>query len=119
MTVMVGQNTLAGHVKPANTFWKRFIGLMGKKQLNQGEGLLLFNCSSIHCFFMKVTIDVIYLSSDRKVLFIETLPPWKIGHFVRGAKHVLELPAGSAAGKISVGDTLTIEENTERKDTYA
>ncbi len=109
MTVLIGEKILAGKVGPADSFFKRLIGLMGKNQLNENEGLLLFHCSAIHCFFMKFAIDAVYLSSGMKVLGIETLKPWKIGRVFRGAKHVLELPAGFTAGRVTVGDILSIK----------
>jgi uncharacterized membrane protein (UPF0127 family) len=109
LKLYAGGKLIADHVKAANTFWERFVGLMGKKQLNSGEGLLLYHCSSIHCFFMRFPIDVVYLSSDNKILEIETVKPWRIGRIVRGAKHVLELPAG-AADRAMIGEALKILE---------
>ena len=63
MTVRCEGQILGDKIKHADSFFKRFIGLMGKKQLGQGEGLLL-NCSSIHCFFMKIPIDAVYISKN-------------------------------------------------------
>ena len=90
----------------ADSFLSRLKGLMGRKSLEAGEALLLINCSSIHCFFMKITIDAVYLSEDMTVLDIETLPPWRIGKHVKNAAHVLEMSAGSAM--VSKGDKLRI-----------
>lgn len=97
---------IADKVKPANSFFARFMGLMGKKHLGEGEGLLLSPCSSIHCFFMKMTIDAVYLSKDMTVLRVETLSPWKLGSLVKGTTSVLELGAGSAT--VCAGDVLDI-----------
>lgn len=97
---------VADQVRLADTFFRRFKGLMGVRYLAPGEGLLLKNCSSIHSFFMEITIDAVYLSNDFTVLNIETLPPWRIGKNVKGAKHVLELV--NAPMWLSVGDTLTL-----------
>ena len=99
---------LAGDIKLADTFFKRFIGLMGKKSLGCEEGLLLLNCPSIHCFFMRVPIDAIYLSKEMTVLEIETLAPWRIGKYVKHTAHILELSAGAAEGKVLIGDKLEI-----------
>lgn len=108
MRIISGKVTIASDVQPADNFIRRFIGLMGKKQLLPNEGLMLFHCSSIHCFFMKIPIDAVYLSADMTVVGIETLKPWSIGRLFRQTRHVLELPAGSTEGKITVGDTLEI-----------
>jgi uncharacterized membrane protein (UPF0127 family) len=84
---------------------------MGKKRLKPKGGLLLKNCSSIHCFFMRIPIDAVYLSKDFTVLKIETVQPWRIGSFVRGTKHVLELAEGAAAS-LKSGDRITCSEST-------
>lgn len=90
----------------ADTFFARFLGLMGRKRLAPGEGLLLEGCPSIHCFFMKMTIDAVYLSKNMTVLCVETLAPWHVGRLVKNTVHVLELAAGAA--QISVGDALEL-----------
>jgi uncharacterized membrane protein (UPF0127 family) len=91
----------------ADNFAKRFLGLMGKARLADGEGLLLLNCPSIHCFFMRISIDVIYLSRDLKVMGIETLKPWSLGKRFRKTVHILELRE-RAASKVNVGDTIVL-----------
>lgn len=107
MIVYCNDVVLADKVRIADNFFKRFIGLMGKKGLRNGAGLLLLKSPSIHCFFMKITIDAIYLSKDMKVLGIETLKPWSIGRHFRGTAHVLELKEG-AASKVNVGDRIVV-----------
>lgn len=100
-------NVRWNEIEEAKSFWKRFQGLMGRKELKDGEGMFFWNCSSIHCFFMKIPIDVVYLNKEMQVVGVETVDPWKLGHFYKGAKHILEVKAGSAKG-ISVGDKLEI-----------
>ena len=106
MVVLCNINVLADKVGLADSFISRFKGLMGRKRICGGEGLLLMNCPSVHSFFMKISIDVVYLSRDMTVVGIETLPPWQIGRRVKGTSHVLELAAGAAL--VSVGDVLEI-----------
>lgn len=106
MIARCGSRIIADSIKPAGTFYARFIGLMGRKVLRDGEGLLLINCSSIHCFFMRITIDAVYLSKDLTVLGIDTLRPWQIGKRIKETSHVLELP--SAPEWLSTGDVLDI-----------
>lgn len=82
----------------ADTFWTRFKGLMGRKTFEAGEGLLIVPCNSVHCFFMKFAIDVVYLSREGEVLRVASdLRPGAIGPLVKGARAVLELPGGAAA----------------------
>ncbi|MGN0267464.1 MAG: DUF192 domain-containing protein [Lachnospiraceae bacterium] len=94
-------------IKEARTFWQRFRGLMGVTFLKEGEGLWFENCSSIHCFFMKIPIDVVYFDKQYRIVGIETVQPWKIGHRYKGARHILEVGAG-AASRLQVGDVLVI-----------
>lgn len=110
MVVLLNGQVLASKVKVADNFTSRFKGLMGKKSLADGEGLLLINCPSIHCFFMKLPIDAVYLSKDMTVLGSETLPPWKIGNHIKGTAHVLELAVGTAL--VSTGDVLVFINNS-------
>ncbi len=79
---------------------------MGRKNLGEGEGLFLARCSSIHCFFMRTSIDAVYLAKDLTVIAVEPLHPWKIGKRIAKTEHVLELAAGSA--RVKVGDVLII-----------
>ena len=109
MIALYNNNILADEVVVADTFMSRLIGLLNRKSIGMNEGLLLMRCSSIHCFFMKFTIDAIYLSKDMVVLYKETIPPWKIGKIVRTTANILEL-AERAADKISVGDKLVFKE---------
>lgn len=115
MKVYCNHSILADKVSVADDFIKRFFGLMGKKSLDYGEGLLLLNCPSIHCFFMKIQIDVIYLSSDMTVLGIETLKPWSIGTHIRKTAHVLELKEGTTDLKVNLGDSIVLNGNGKKE----
>lgn len=92
-------------IKIADTFTSRLKGLLGKKSISPGQGLLLTNCSSIHCFFMKFNIDALYLSKDMEVLHKETLKPWKLGKIVKNTRSILEIQEGASAG-IEIGDVI-------------
>lgn len=95
---------LLQEVTVADRFFPRLLGLMNKRSIAPSEGLLLYRCPQIHCLFMKFPIDVIYLSDDMKVLGIETVQPWHLGKRVPHTEHILELSAGQAKEKVSVGD---------------
>lgn len=113
MTITCNDTIIADKLIIADSFLSRFKGLMGRRSLQEGEALLLLNCSSIHCFFMKIAIDAVYLSDDMTVLDIETLPPWRIGKHVKNAAHVLEISAGSA--KVSKGDKLRVHSTQKNR----
>jgi uncharacterized membrane protein (UPF0127 family) len=87
----------------------RLRGLLGRRGLPPGEGLLLRPCASVHTCFLPFPIDVVLLDGDERVIaVVERLPPWRLaGH--RGTKAVLELSAGEAQHRaISPGDRLSI-----------
>lgn len=107
MVVRRHNRIIYSYIKEACSFGDRFKGLMGRKKLEDGEGMFFPNCSSIHCFFMKIPIDVVCLDKDYTVVGIETVEPWKVGHYFKGTRHILEVKAGSASG-ICIGDKLEI-----------
>jgi uncharacterized membrane protein (UPF0127 family) len=108
MKLYVNDKLLSNDITIADNFKSKLIGLLNKKSLNKDEGLFLKNCSGIHCFFMKFTIEAVYLSKDMKVLYKETVKPWQIGKLVKNSTHVLELPEGMAED-IVVGDKISYE----------
>ncbi|HZQ09026.1 MAG TPA: DUF192 domain-containing protein [Anaerolineae bacterium] len=80
----------------ASNLWTRLVGLMGKRALPQGFGLLLRNETAIHTFGMRIPIDVLYIDAQGKILrMTNAMPPAKIGPLVHGVQDVLELPVGT------------------------
>jgi hypothetical protein len=78
-------------MKIADTPFLRIKGLMFKKEIN--EGLLIKPCNSIHTFFMRKNIDVLYLDKHGKIIkIVHAMKPWKIGPLILKAKAVIELP---------------------------
>lgn len=71
-------------------------GLLGRRSLDKGKGLLIRGCSSIHTMFMRFPIDVVYLNKDMTVRKIRGgMRPFRIS-LCFGADSVLELAAGEA-----------------------
>jgi uncharacterized protein len=85
----------------------RMRGLLGRRELRPGEGLLLRPASAIHTWFMRFPIDAVFLDRDWRVVGIsDDVRPWR-ARSRRGAKAVLELPAGESARRgLQVGDLL-------------
>jgi hypothetical protein len=102
--------TVAHEVRLARSPWARGLGLMGHPGLSPGQALILQPESSIHMFFMRFPLDVLFLDKDNRVLFLyEALPAWRVSRMVRGSKRVVEMPAGSiAASGTQVGDQLAL-----------
>jgi uncharacterized membrane protein (UPF0127 family) len=108
----VEKNTiLASRCKLAGNFFKRFMGLMGRKHLDTGEALLITPCNSIHMFFMKFSLDVIFLDENNTIVYLlEGIRPWSVSPLIKEACSVLELPAGTIKATGSeTGDRLVIE----------
>ena len=81
----------------ADNPWTRFWGLMGRKGLPPGYGMLIVPCRSVHTWFMRFPIDVVYLAKDGTVTAVHpNLGPFRFSFRGRGARMVLELPAGAA-----------------------
>jgi uncharacterized membrane protein (UPF0127 family) len=75
----------------------RFRGLLGKKELPAGEGILLRPCASVHTMFMRFPIDVVFCDRDLRVLKVaERLPAWRLAG-AKGARYVIEMGPGRAA----------------------
>lgn len=86
-----------GNIKVARSFTQRLIGLMGSSELHENEGLLIVPCNSVHTFFMRYQIDVVFLSKRHVVLkVIHNMKPWRISPVVWKSHSVLELPSGAA-----------------------
>ena len=80
----------------AETALSRCRGLLGRSGLSSGEGMLLRPASSVHTAFMRFAIDAVFLDRGDRVLKVAAeLPPWRMAA-CRGARAVLELPAGEA-----------------------
>ena len=89
---------LAEQVIAADRFVPRLVGLLGRRSLPRGQGLLIRPCSSIHTLGMRFSIDALFLDGEGRVLrALQTLAPWRVPAPVRGAAMVLELPAGTLA----------------------
>ena len=74
----------------------RLRGLLGRRALPAGEGLLLRPAPSIHTWFMRFPIDAVFLSAELEVLAVRAeMPAWRMAAG-RGARAVLELAAGEA-----------------------
>jgi uncharacterized protein len=102
--------TLARTADVADTSAKRRTGLLKHARLEPGDGLWIVPCESVHTFFMKFPIDLVYLDKKRKVRKVRhRVPAWRMSACL-SAHSVLELPAGTLEETgTTVGDELQIE----------
>jgi uncharacterized membrane protein (UPF0127 family) len=110
-------------LRVARNTWSRFRGLMLAPPLQRepaAQGLLITRCPSVHGFFMRYAIDVVYLGTATPstegetryaVTHTATLKPWRVSFGRNATAHALELPAGSIERwQIHVGDELRLAE---------
>ncbi len=82
----------------AASVWQRSAGLLGKKSLDTDYGMWIAPCGSIHTFFMKFAIDVVFINGKGEVThIIPDLQPWRIGAAPAKTRAALELPAGACS----------------------
>ena len=95
---------------PSSSFG-RMRGLLGRSGLEPGGGMLIDSAPSVHMFFMRFPIDVVFLDRDWRVVNVRHgLRPWRVAG-ARGAVAALELPAGAAAAaRVEEGDVLVLDE---------
>ena len=100
---------IVSHLMVANTFIRRFRGLQVKRCLDGGSGLLLVPCGSIHTFWMRFPIDVLFLSSGGQVEEIkQEVRPWRCVISGKKPHAVLEVASGASSNHIQVGDELRL-----------
>ena len=89
--------TLAFRLAKAESFVSRLTGLMGRKEFPARYDALLFEqCNSIHCFFMFMAIDVLFIDKKGTVVkCISSLRPWRLAWGGWKSSSVIELPAGT------------------------
>jgi len=95
-------------VESADTFFTRFRGLMFRTELSHDRCLHIVPCNSIHMFFMRFAIDVVFLNREREIVKLkQDVRPWGLIWPVPNAHSVLEMPVGIVQTlDLNIGDTL-------------
>jgi uncharacterized protein len=103
---------LATNLRVAGTHWSRFRGLMlsERRTFGDGSGLWIVPSHGVHTFGMRFAIDVVYLNSDKVVVYMkQKLQPWRVAAVRQQAASVLELPGGALGPTgTSIGDEIDI-----------
>ncbi len=102
--------TLMTEVIVSDNFFKRLKGLLGKKELPNNQCMIITPCKSVHTFFMKFPIHVVFINKNYEIVeIIENMEPGHISSYVRNAWSVIEMPVNESEKlKISVGDKLQV-----------
>ncbi len=112
-------DSVAERVRLADTWWTRLRGMLGHPEPAPGEGMLLAPCQSVHMYWMKYALDVVFLDPDGCIVEIyHGLAPSKRSRWHRDADRALELRAGTlASANTQIGDRLVLRrvgKGTER-----
>jgi len=102
---------LVSQLEVAASYWTRTRGLLGRKSLTDDQALWILRCNSVHTFFMKFAIDLIFLSEDMKVVrTVATVRPGRLVWPVWQAASVIELNAGFLSkNPLRVGEQLHVD----------
>ncbi|NOZ82767.1 MAG: DUF192 domain-containing protein [Euryarchaeota archaeon] len=98
-------------VRLADSFFSRLLGLMFRKRLPPGEGLLIkfpgyAKPGGVHSLFMRFALDLYYLDEELRVVEVARLKPWRLHIPRRRCSYVLEVSAGTL--RLMPGDRLTL-----------
>ena len=107
------RNTVLGdHIRVADTSLSRLVGLLGKRELAPGAGLLIIPSQAIHTVAMRFAIDVVFLDRDWRVIHLcPKVVPYRLTGIHWKARSVLELPVGVITqSSTAIGDSLSFEE---------
>jgi len=103
---------LGSRVRVASSLRERIVGLLRTPEVMPGEGLLIERTASIHMFFMRYPIDVVFVDGEGRVTrTVSRLRPWRVVWWARGARDCIELRAGALEGSgTQPQDELAFEE---------
>jgi uncharacterized protein len=98
---------VASEIHLARGAWGSFRGLMLRRSIPAGYGMLFRPAKGIHTHFMRFPIDLIFLDKEDRVTKVrEAMPPWRFDF--TNAAGVIEMNPGTArAQDIRPGDRLT------------
>jgi uncharacterized protein len=96
LSVAADGRVLLNQLRFARSMATRMKGLLGRRSLDEGEGLA-FREKSIHMLFMRMPIDAVFCDGELRVVkVVPELRPWRFAAS-RSARFVLEITAGDAA----------------------
>lgn len=91
----------------AQNIFSRMMGLMFSAELPDCDGFLISPCNSIHTFFMRYSLDILFLDKNFKIVkAIYGLSPWRMTWIYLKSSHVLEMKAGTMKKGLNAGETL-------------
>ena len=116
-----GKNIGTYKLEVMDTFWKRFMGLMGRAEIPIGNAALFRKCSSIHMFFMKIPLDVIWYGAVQSngrmpVLAVSRdVKPWRLSFGPKRTQGCLEVAAGTVPANLDAIEIVTVTSDRPRE----
>jgi uncharacterized membrane protein (UPF0127 family) len=108
---LVNQRTgteLAAVVVAAVDSASRRRGLLGLDRMPDGQGLVIAPCYSIHTWFMRFPIDLLFVKKTGEIVKRrDSVPPWRMA-IGWSAYAVIELAGGSLDAATRKGDVVEI-----------
>jgi uncharacterized membrane protein (UPF0127 family) len=87
---------LAAQVTAAVDSATRRRGLLGRTEMHD-EALIIAPCNAVHTFFMRMAIDILFVTRDGRVTkAVQAVAPWRITASF-GAFATIEMAAGTLA----------------------
>jgi hypothetical protein len=93
----------------ADNFFSRLFGLIFKN-LKNNQGFVIENCNSIHTFWMRYKIDLIFLNKNNEIVKLyESFKQFRLTPLIKNAVKVIELPVYTIkSNSLKKGDILKI-----------
>ncbi len=102
---------LAEQAEVAKTLFKKAKGLLGRNMLQEKEAMILEACNSVHTFFMRFPIDILFVGRNNRIVgMAHNVKPWHLTPIYWKAAFVIELPAGVIKDSgTEIGDELVFD----------
>ncbi|OGX08096.1 MAG: hypothetical protein A2Z88_07345 [Omnitrophica WOR_2 bacterium GWA2_47_8] len=101
---------IASDVKIADTLATRGVGLLNRRIITEDQALIIKPCQSIHMFFMRFPIDVIFVNAENNVEgIVADIKPFQLSPIFFKASYAIELKSGRIrTTKTRVGDRISL-----------
>lgn len=107
-TIFISSNKIIEDIYVADTFLKRLRGYMFRRKPHH-KAILIIPCNSIHTFFMKFRIDVLFISKENIVVKkINNISKGKVILPINNSYYVIEAMEG-VLDDINVGDIISFQ----------
>jgi uncharacterized membrane protein (UPF0127 family) len=102
------ERLIASRVIKAESFFSRLFGLTVRRKLKAGEGFYIEYCRSIHTFWMRYSIDAVFLDRNNKIIAVyNNIGPFRVTQIIKNSFSVLEMCSGSIdRASLSIGDVI-------------